>query len=206
MSNADMTPQQEFLCKEYDLAARLTYHIDELRNRLTSFYLIFAGVGGAGLTIVVKGEQKQLLSDSVLACLFLLIALLGTVIVAILARCRRAQIEHFRIINKIRTYFLDNNYVLWNVVQLSARTLPKPNRGSGTYMWTVLIIIVNSCLVALAVYLLLNPLIVQKGSLWAVLAALCSFAITFLGVDRLYFRLAQPPEEIVYSEQNLPGG
>jgi hypothetical protein len=206
MSDPDMTPQEQYLLKEYDLAARLTYHIDELRNNLTSFFLTFAGVGGAGLIILVKGEQQQFLSSSVLAGLLLVIAVLGAIIVAILARCRRAQIEHFRIINKIRTHFLGKDYELWNVVQLSAKTLPKPNRRSGTYMWTALIMVVTCGLVALAAYLSLNSLGEVEKTAWPSIIAVLGFVASYAAIDRLYLRLAQPPDEITYSDNNSPDG
>ncbi len=204
MDSTELTSEQQFLLKEYDSAARLTYHIDELRNKLTSFFLTFTGAGGAALVIIVKGEQKQFFSDEVIACLFIVIAILGTIVVAILARCRRAQIEHFAIINRIRTYFLQKNYDLWNVVQLSSKTLPTPNRKSGTYMWTVLIILVTCGLVCTASFILTNRIEIIQETIWPIIIAAFLFLATYLLIDQMYFTLASPPPAIQYSTNNPP--
>ncbi|MCX5799806.1 MAG: hypothetical protein NTX17_00200 [Candidatus Eisenbacteria bacterium] len=195
-----MHRHEEFLLREYDLAAKLTYHIDDLRNKLTSFFLSFAAAAGAALVILVKGEARAFLTNQRLGVLCLGIAILGGLVVGILARCRRAQIEHFRIINNVREYFLGRDYDLWNVVQLSGQTLPVPNRRSGTFMWTALIMVVDSSLVSLSLYLILSSTLAS----WFLVTG--AFLVAWLVLDRLYFRLARPPEEIRYSASNPPDG
>jgi hypothetical protein len=44
----NITRQDEFLLMEYESATALNNYIDELRNKLTGFYLTFAGVAVAG--------------------------------------------------------------------------------------------------------------------------------------------------------------
>ena len=76
----DLTRQDQFLLKEYDSAAQLTNHIDELRNKLTTLYLTFAGVAVAGVAILIKGETKSTVFDKVeglVAALLFVVALIG---------------------------------------------------------------------------------------------------------------------------------
>lgn len=186
------------------MAGKLTYHIDELRNKLTSFFLTFAGAGGVAITIMVRGEQVAFLSGNLLAAMLFVIAALGITIVAILARLRRAQIEHFRIINNIRAYFLEDNYGLWNVVQLSEKTLPEPNRRSGTYMWTLLITIVICFLASLSAYLAVGAYKVISHTYWPFGIAVSVFLVTLLCVDKMYLLFAEPPDVIVYSQHFPP--
>ena len=75
MSN-NLTKQDEFLIKEYESATQLTYHIDNLRNNLTSFYLVFAGAAAAGVAILVKGEAKSSLFGSMEGVIALLLLVL----------------------------------------------------------------------------------------------------------------------------------
>lgn len=198
----DTTKEDLYLLEEHRNASQLTYHIDELRNNLTSFFITFSGLAVAGLTFLLKGEVKVVLFDPSLLIVILLsiIGLIGVAIVAILARLRRAQLEHFRIINNIREHFLNKNKTLWNIVQLSGKTLPMPdqlsgflNRLSGTYLWLLLIIIVDASLFAAAIYLLTVrafPLVSPQ------VGYICS-SLTFINFivleDKLYFALAVPP-------------
>jgi hypothetical protein len=92
-----LTPQDEFLLKEYESATELTNHIDELRNKLTGFYLTFAGVAVAGVAILIKDEAKSKIFDrvdGVIAILLFVVALTGWIVVLGLARLRRVQIEY----------------------------------------------------------------------------------------------------------------
>jgi len=205
---ADLSREDQFLLREYDSAVKLTYHIDELRNSLTGFVLTFAGVAVAGITLLLKGETVGSLFKSppaVVAVLLLLVASIQVIAVCILARLRRAQIEHFRIINNVREHFLGTNYQLWNVVQLSSDTLPKPNRKSGTYFWTALLISVGSYLLGFASHLFLVDVFFKEMDVqwWSYLFSLLVFAVSFFLQDRLYIKLARPPEPKQYSAQNL---
>lgn len=205
--SSDLSREDQFLLREYDSAVKLTYHIDELRNSLTGFFLTFAGVAAAGLTLLLKGETGKSLFKSppaVVAVLLLLVASIQVIAVCILARLRKAQIEHFRIINNVREHFLGTNYVLWDIVQLSAETLPKPNRRSGTYFWMVLLIFVGSYFLGFASHLLLVDVFGAIEAWWSYIVSTLVFLASFLLQDRLYIRLAQPPRPRQYSAQNLP--
>ena len=202
----DLSREDQFLLREYDSAVKLTYHIDELRNSLTGFFVTFAGAAAAGLTLLLKGEAGQSFFKSpstVVAILLLLVASIQIIAVCILARLRKTQLEHFRIINNLREHFLGTNYHLWDVVQLSSVTLPKPNRRSGTYFWTTLLISVGSYLLGFASHLFLVHVFHLVKTQWSYAISLLVFSCSFLLQDILYFKLAQPPEPKQYSAQNL---
>lgn len=206
MSN-ELSPQEQFLIKEYESASQLTYHIDELRNKLTSFFLTFSGVAIAGIALLLKGEAKENVFEAyrLVAILLMIIGCLGVCVVAILARLRRAQLEHFRIINNIRKYFLRENTDFWNVVQLSDKTLPMPenlsklkNRTSGTYLWLFLILLVTGVIFSASLYLF----VVKVCSVVGVKTGFALSIVALMGLvtlqDLLYFALASPPPEIRY--------
>jgi hypothetical protein len=204
----DLTKQDQFLLKEYDAAQQLTYHIDELRNKLTALYLTFAGVAVAGVAILIKGEARSTVFDRVeglVATLLFIVALIGWIVVLGLARLRRVQIEYFGIINNIREHFLGQDYTLWNRVQVSKKTLPTPNRRSGTYMWLVLVILSSSSLMLFTVYLLTVKVFGVLSPVRGWLVAVLAFVIYFICQDTSYFRWARRPQlEHHYSADRTP--
>jgi len=203
----NLSKEEVFLLKEYDAAQQLTYHIDGLRSKLTQFFLIFTGFATAALTLLVKGEAKTAVfekPEGAVALLVLIAALLGSVFVLIIARLRRTQIEHFRITNNIRSYFIGKNIDLWNVVELSAQTLPNPNRKSGSYFWTLLIILASSYLYLLATYIHLTKVFHFSYFTWSYIICGAVFIISVILHDKLYFVLAAPPPINKYSDSNSP--
>jgi hypothetical protein len=189
--------EDEFLLKEYDTAVQLTFHVDEMRSKFTNLFITLVGVAAAAVSLLLQGSanNNQLGNYEVLLGVFLLLlGLTGILVVSVIAKLRRVQLEHYRITNNMRKHFLGSNYSLWNVVQLSDRTLPSPTRTSGTYFWTLILILINSYVVGLGIYLLLRRL---------------DFTVmgTFLFIiiqDMLYFRLAVPPKVREYSKDSLP--
>ena len=202
-----LSREEEFLLREYDAAQQLTYHVDELRSKLTQFFLFFTGFATAALTLLVKGEAKTTVfekPEGAVALLVLVIALLGSTFISIIARLRRSQIEHFRITNNIRTYFLGKNYKLWNTVELSEKTLPKPNRLSGSYFWVLLIILATSYLYLLTTYIHLTKVFDLPRFNLAYIISGVVFMVSLYLHDKLYFALADPPSPEEYSDENPP--
>jgi len=203
----NLTRQDEFLLMEYESATGLTNHIDELRNKLTGFYLTFAGVAVAGVAILIKGETKSTVFervDGVIAVLLFIVALLGWIVVLGLARLRRVQIEYFGIINGIREHFLNRDYDLWNIVKVSRQTLPVPNRYSGSYMWLLLVMITSSSLLLFSLYLFLVKVCLHLPSVYGGLAAVVGSLLFFGLQDASYFRWAKSQVERDYSPKNPP--
>ena len=155
---ADRSQKNEFLLKEYDTAIQLTFHVDELRSRFTNLFITIAGVVAAVISLLLQentnGNTFGKL-EVVAGIILILIALVGLLVIAVIARLRKVQLENLRITNNIRKHFLGNSYSLWNVVELSGDTLPMPNMHSGTYYWSMVIMLLNSYTAALAIYLFL---------------------------------------------------
>lgn len=194
----------DMLLKDYDNAVQLTYHIDTLRDRVTVFFVTVAGIAAAGLSVVLKDPAASSLALDLVAALFLLVAALGCAVVVILARLRAVQLEHFRILTKIRQRFYGKDMDLWNAVELSGSTLPQERRSSGTYAWLALILIVTAFAAGAGTYLLVrvgNDWL-SNGVAWGLVAV---FGIVLVvALDRVYLRLAKAPDAPVYSTTAPP--
>jgi hypothetical protein len=198
----DLSREEQFIMKEFENAATLTFHIDNLRNTLTGFFLTFAGLAAAGLAFLLKGEASFDLGlplPALIAGLLAFLGVLGLAAIKILAKLRGVQLEHFRIMNNVRKHFLGDNYALWNVVQLSDKTLPKPNRGSGTYYWLVMIMLVTALLFASAAFLTLTRASAWPGHDHAIIFSGCVFLILLVLEDQMYLRGAGARPRIDYS-------
>mgnify|MGYP003529863046 FL=1 len=204
---ADQSQKNEFLLKEYDTAIQLTLHVDELRSRFTNLFITIAGVVAAVISLLLQentnGNTFGKL-EVVAGIILILIALVGLLVIAVIARLRKVQLENFRITNNIRKHFLGNSYSLWNVVELSGDTLPMPNMHSGTYYWSMVIMLLNSYTAALAIYLFL-------AQVWKLATPPNSFVLAIVGglifivlQNVIYFRLAIPPAPRIYSKDNPP--
>ena len=195
--------KDNFLLKEYDAATQLTYHVDELRSKLTGFFMTLGSIVAAAFTYLVKlevGDNNMVKNAVLINILVLLSSIIGTIVILIVAKLRSAQLEHFRIVNNIREYFLNNDKNLWNIVELSLQTLPKPNRHSGTYFWVLLILIITSYYYSLAIYIFVFRVInitIKKNYLGYLLTIL-TFIISLFIHDNIYIKLAKPPNKRKY--------
>lgn len=204
---ADRSQKNEFILKEYDTAIQLTLHVDELRSRFTNLFITIAGVVAAVISLLLQGNTNGNTFgklEVVAGIILILIALVGLLVIAVIARLRKVQLENFRITNNIRKHFLGNDYALWNVVELSGDTLPMPNRHSGTYYWSMVIMLLNSYTAALAIYLFLAQVwkltTPPNSFVWAIVGGLIFIVLQ----NVIYFRLAIPPAPRIYSKDNPP--
>ncbi len=189
--------EDEFLLKEYDTAVQLTFHVDEMRSKFTNLFITLAGAAAAAVSLLLQDDVKSNQLGNfqiVLAVFLLLLGVLGILVITVIAKLRRVQLEHFRITNNVRKHFLGRKYALWDIVELSDRTLPSPTRTSGTYFWTLILILLNSYVVGLGIYLLLGRL----------LFAVVGILLFIVAQDVLYFRLAVPPKTREYSKDSPP--
>lgn len=201
------TREDEFILKEYDSALKLTFRVDKLRSRLTGFFLTISGAALAGISLLLQEcatEETFVQTYTLVGVFLLVISFLGMLFVGVVARLRRVQLEHFRIVNNIRSFFLGKNLSLWNLVELSSKTLPSPSRKSGTYLWTLTLFIVNSTFVSVSSNLLLVRVQNISFPQSDLLIPIISYIVILLFQDRLYFSLAAPPAARLYSERNPP--
>jgi hypothetical protein len=204
-----LTREEEFLLKEYDSAIQMTFHVDELRSKFTNLFITITGAAAVALSLFIQGDVANSVFgkfEFLLGLLLLLIAIIGILVVIVIARLRKVQLENFRITNNIRRYFIKENYDLWDVVELSKKTLPKPNRHSGTYYWLMVLILLNSYIMGMAVYLF-------SVMVWKLVLPTNGFFLAIIGAgiflilqDFLYFQLANPPPPPDYSKENPPDG
>ena len=191
-----------FLFEEYRAAKELTFHVDGLRAKVTSYFIALAGLALTALSVlfsaVDRKENEGLIRwDVTLTSLGL--AVLGVLVVLIVARLRRVQLESFRIMNNVREHFLGGDVELWNVVELSRRTLPKPRRWSGSHFWVASVQIVSGVGLAVGLYMLMTPIgDVLPGSASIPVAVAAGIALS-AGLDFVYLRLARPPARPRYT-------
>ncbi|MEZ6043627.1 MAG: hypothetical protein R3C20_24275 [Planctomycetaceae bacterium] len=198
--------ESTFLIKEYDSAQKLAYHVDDLRAKLTSFFLTMCGIAAAAVLFLMKGDASvdvALRPAVYVAYLLAAVAGVGALVVCIVARLRRAQIEHFRITCNIRRIFLGSDVNLWNAVELSDLTVPKPNRLSGSYFWVLIVISVSALFGALAL-----PLYFCIGMEWwsdtiGNWLGGIAFWVLLIGLDQLYFAFARPTPRPEYTQATV---
>ncbi|HEV2755155.1 MAG TPA: hypothetical protein VG318_05190 [Actinomycetota bacterium] len=182
----------DFLLAEHRAAVDLTFHVDELRNRLSTLFVTI--VGAIGVAVEVLGDTPRS-DETLLAWLFAGAAVAGSVIVCILGRLRRVQLEHFAIINNIRSLFVGPDLKVWNVVQLSRQTLRTSEKlGSGTYFWVLLVILASSAAATVSVYRFC-----AHAGISVVIGVLMTLLLHFF-----YFELVGKIEPRVYTPDNPP--
>jgi hypothetical protein len=184
-----MKDKTDFLIEEYNSAVKLTYHIDELRNKLTSFFLIFTGISASVLSLYFEDKIKNVKidQDSSLALILIFISIIGLIIIAILGKLRKVQFEHFNIINNIRVYFLKGIEDYEKITVLNTQTLPKESLKSGSFLWTLLISITASIIFAISIYFFL----IQNSHANSILLASLSGIIYFSILNFIYLRFSR---------------
>ncbi len=147
-----------FILEEYKAAVQLTFHIDSLRNKLSSIYLTFCGLITGVLAIIIKGEYKSsiITQSELIVFLSLFVAIIGLIKILILGRLRKVQFENFNIINNIRTFYLNRTPLqkrqeLKDTFLLNTSTLPKERLWSGSFLWVLIIIFSSSTILAFGV-------------------------------------------------------
>jgi hypothetical protein len=189
------------LLAEHDHAVVVSNHLDNLRNVLTSFFLTLNGGVLIAASLVVKGEvaSRALGSpEAFLATLALAVATLGTLFVATIARMRRVQIERYRIANAVLDALL--NPPLRDVVPYSNDRLSQDAGGSGlrrrltgSYLWTLALVLPTAVLAGYALGLLVGPVHHIAGRPWSAILAVLVAAAVGAANDVMYFVLSAPP-------------
>lgn len=189
----EFSKKELFILEEYKTAVRLTFDVDNQRNTITKFYLLFAGVAVSSVVFLIdKGSVAHFEKVKLTACLLLGISLVGVLTVAVLARLRRVQIEHFGIICNIRDYFLKDDFEMRNVIVLSSESMPEPNIKSGTYLWLCIVMFVNAAILSLSchIYFIIMTKVINENC--SDIFYTISTIIAFIAQSLLYFRLTKP--------------
>ena len=173
-------PKNTYLLQEYDSAIKLTFHIDELRNKLTSVFLSLTTIFGGLLALLLENNvlNKEIDEYKSLSIIMIFISVVGLIMVCILAKLRKVQFEHFNIINNIRHYFLGEINDYKSITLLSHKTLPNENILSGSYLWTSIIMLGSSIIFAFGVYFLNDELTI--GAIFFLFFGICNGAYYLL--------------------------
>lgn len=184
----------DYLLAERESAAQLTFHIDLLRNRISSLFVSLVGIA---LTVVAI-LPARVTSLAIVSWALLTTAFVGLLVVLILARLRAVQLEHFRIINNIRETFLGTDILLWNVVELSRKSLPKERFGSGSYCWAALVMLTGSVSGGLAIAF------ATRQSACQTLFGLGGGFLALAAMNVIYFAFSRPPPRPRYGVDSSP--
>ena len=200
-----MADETDLLLAEYQSCAQVANHIDTVRNVITSFFLTINGGVLIVLTLVAKGDVSEDAfgsPQSLLAGVLLGVCTLGTLFTGTVARLRRVQSERYRIANSILDHMLTTD--VRSVVALGNRTLAGDAGGrgldkriTGTYLWSLTIMLPTAALAGLATYLIAADIhgLVAGAPAWA--TGVLTATAALLAQDRLYFTLStfHPPAE-----------
>lgn len=156
------TFQERLLIKEYESATKLVMHADIVRERLTSFFLAFGGVTGAGLTYVLQASKHPdhlfRLPEDVVVSLLMFFGLLGFIVTGIISRLRRMKLYNLRIIHDIRSHFFNHNNEIRYIIQFTDDDVPLSSFSLGSLLWSLIVILVNSFFFAFGVYILFSDI------------------------------------------------
>jgi hypothetical protein len=198
-----MANETDLLIAEYNNCAEVANHIDNVRNVITSFFLTINGGVLIVLSLVVKGEVQQEEFGSPKALfggLVLMVCALGTLFTGTVARLRRVQSERYHIANGILDHVLKGS--VRDVIPLANLALASDAGGNGlgkrltgTYMWTLTIILPTAGLGGLAAHLIAVDIHGYAHGWPGWVLGLVAAAVVLVIEDVLYFRLStfRPP-------------
>ncbi len=193
-----MTDDSGLLLAEYSNCAELANHIDNVRNVVTSFFLTLNGGVLIVLSLVADGDVQQDTFGSpkaLLAGVMLTVCALGMLFTATVARLRRVQTERYRIANGILDHLLAAE--TRQVISLANSSLSVDAGGSGlgkratgSYLWTLAIMLPTAGLAGLAGYYIAADI---HGTIRGLLSWLVGLALAVIILaieDAVYFRLS----------------
>lgn len=193
-----MANDGELLLAEYNNCAEVANHVDNVRNVITSFFLTLNGGILILLSLVAKGDVQSNTFGSprgLLAGVMLAVCTLGTLFTGTVARLRRVQTERYRIANGILDHLLAPE--TRGIIPLANSSLSSDAGGSGlgrrttgSYLWTLAIMLPTAGLAGLAGYYIVADIhdIISGPLSW--LGAVALSAVVLSVEDTIYFRLS----------------
>jgi hypothetical protein len=188
----------ELLLTEYNNCAEVANHVDNVRNVITSFFLTLNGGILILLSLVAKGDVKSDTFGSpkgLLAGLMLAVCTLGILFTGTVARLRRVQTERYRIANGILDHLLAPE--TRDIIPLANSSLSSDAGGSGlskrttgSYLWTLTIMLPTAGLAGLAAYYIVADIHGAISGAVSWLGAVALAAVVLRVEDTIYFRLS----------------
>lgn len=195
-----LDPQQTaMLIAEYERSSEFCNHVDNVRNVVTSFYLTLVGAAA----FVVDGYASAERVDGPLGpasgaavVVLTLVWAIGTLFVMTIARLRRVQLERYTVMNGILDAVLVGSSR--QLVPFRNSRIPGLNttsavmpRLTGSYFWTLLLLLPTGLAAILAVYIALRDLAdfdLPVTLTAAIVVGGCSWVLS----DAAYFKLSRP--------------
>ena len=195
----EVDPSTSLLISEYERSSEFCNHVDNVRNVITSFFLTLVGAAAFALNRYTSGEIKSgSLGSPAARVSYLLggIAITGVLFVMTIARLRRIQIERYQIMNTILDAVLTTAhrsllpYQNDRIPGVTSGSHPFNKRLSGSYIWTVILLLPTASTAALATYLGLRAGAPNQPVIADVLAPLVGMGVA-VGCDRLFWILGK---------------
>jgi hypothetical protein len=100
------------------------------------------------------------------------------------------NLKYFTIMNNVREYSLESDQRARSVVPLNKETIPVPNRRSGTYAWTLLLILISSVSTGAVAFVFIEH-VLEASEACAYLLSTLFTCLMMAGLDQLYLSTAR---------------
>lgn len=214
MSVDDERIASQLLLLEYERSSQLCNHVDGLRNVITSFFLTLVAGAAVAVSRYADGSlpgSRLGTSEQVVAAVCAGAVVVGALFVCTLARLRRVQLERYRLMNGILDAALTGP--ARGLVPFGSTTIVLPGRpgtgrrlgarSTGSYLWTLVIILPTAALSAVVLLVLVAP---DRAPMpWRGGLAIVITAVAIALLDRAYQTLSAPPAEPIASDPTAEG-
>ena len=198
-------------CVEYERSSELCSHVDDVRNVITSFFLTIV----AGMAVAVSRYAEGSLPGSrvgtpeqVVSAVSAGVAVLGALFVMTLARLRRVQLERYQLMNGILDAALDPR--VRHLVPFDQSSVALPGRrkalrvrSTGSYLWTLVIILPTAAVSVVTTLVALSPQQVSTAVRTGGAAVVA--VVVVVALDRIYQALSTPPQADVVAPMAIDG-
>ncbi|MBA3339112.1 MAG: hypothetical protein H0T54_05090 [Geodermatophilaceae bacterium] len=192
-----MDAKDSLMLLEYERSSEFCNHVDGVRNVITSFFLTVVGAAAFYLDRFSSGDLKtgQVGSPSTRVIgLLCLVSVIGLLFVLVIARLRRVQLERYVVMNGILDHILmgETRKLIPFVnarIAGSAGAGAIGRRTTGSYFWTLIIVLPATLLVGTASSLVFGLMRLNSVAL-PLLSIICAVLYAVV-CDLLYFRLSR---------------
>lgn len=175
----ELSKSDQLLLLVYDSSQKVIHHADEIKVKLTGFYLTIAGVAAAGLAILIQGDTGG--NDSLTAprnliiSLVILVGLLGAPVVLMFANLTKTQTHHLKSIEGVFGKIFGSDEMEFQVF------IPEPNKLH--FHWARILSLVSATVLSYGLHIAINinlGNIVLSGTITAVIGLLFLFVMLWI--------------------------
>ena len=191
---------REILIAEFEYIASTANQANEDRARVSSFYLIAVGSLIAALfsTQLLDAKFDMQMLNILLAVLFFVLTILGTLTIVQLARLRGACFESMLAMNQIKEYIISKDKDAAKAFRWRTTTAPKLYKiNSISYQQTIEVAILSTLTFGAAAYCFQNG-IGYNSPIYNWLYTIASALLAFIGQLNIYKRLIISEEKRIH--------